>query len=129
MRRYALAGVIAAALVSVAACGEGNNAEQNPATEQAVLIHIPLTKDPQDGATLFEIEDRVIEALETSRVGEWDGNEVGPDGAVIYLYGPDADRLFDAVRPALEDGPLPAGSYAVKQYGEPGSRESRVPLK
>lgn len=96
--------------------------------EQAVLIHVGVPDKP-DEFGLDLIEDPVIEALEATDVGEYDGNEIGPDTAVIYLYGPDADRLLDAVRPALQDSPLPDGSYAVKRYGPPGADEERVELR
>ncbi len=95
--------------------------------EHAVLIHV-AAPDNTDKFGLDLIEDPIIEALEATDAGEYDGNDIGPDSAVIYLYGGDADRLLDAVRPALQDAPLPDGSYAVKRYGPPGADEERVPL-
>lgn len=56
--------------------------------EQAVLIYVGNSSDVDFGLDL--LEDPIL-ALEGSRVGELDGNEIGPDGAVLYLYGPDAD--------------------------------------
>ena len=43
--------------------------------------------------------------LSTRRgVGELDGNEIGADGSDgnLFMYGPDADKLFEAVKPVLE---------------------------
>jgi len=93
--------------------------------EHAVLLHITsLSAD----SGLDAIEDPLIEAIQAAAVGEFDGNEIGPSGAVLYLYGPNADALFDAVEPVLRSAPLGAGSYAVKRYGEPGADETRVEL-
>ena len=94
--------------------------------EHALLVYI--TSLPAD-AGVDEIEDPLIEAIEAAAVGEFDGNEIGPDGAVLYMYGPDADALFAAVEPILRTAPLGPGSHAVKRYGEPGASESRVELK
>ena len=94
-------------------------------SDHAVLVHI--TSLPADSG-LDEIEDPLIEAIESARVGEFDGNEIGADGAVLYMYGPDADALFAAVEPSLRAAPLGPGSYALKRYGDPGASESRVDL-
>jgi len=93
--------------------------------EHAVIVHIPSL--PED-IGLDEIEDPLIEAIDRSRVGEFDGNEIGPEEAVLYMYGPDADALWAAVEPALRAAPLGEGSYAVVRYGEPGARERRVAI-
>lgn len=95
--------------------------------EHAVLIHVGTPEDP-DQFGLDLIEAPIIEALEGSGAGELDGNEVGPDGAVIYLYGADADVLHTVVKPALEEAPIPPGSYLIKRYGGPGAPQERIDL-
>ena len=97
-----------------------------PSVEHAVLIRIASLSDP--GAGLDLVEDPIIEAIARAGVGEFDGNEIGPDGATLYMYGPDADALWSAVEAAVRRSPLGAGSYVVKRYGPPGARESRVEL-
>ncbi len=94
--------------------------------EHAVLIHITSLSDADTG--LDTIEDPIIEALERSGVGEFDGNEIGPDGATLYMYGPDADSLWAAIEDAVRSGPFGEGSYAVKRHGPPGAPETRIPL-
>ena len=97
-----------------------------PEVEHAVLIRITSLTDPNSGLDL--IEDPIIEAIESAGVGEFDGNEIGPDGATLYMYGPDADALWSAVDSAVSGTGLGSGSHAIKRYGPPGAREVRVEL-
>jgi hypothetical protein len=94
--------------------------------EHAVLIH--LTSPAAGAVALDEIEEPLMEAIDEAGVGEFDGNEIGPDGATLYMYGPDADRLFSAVEPILRNTSFPPGSHAIVRYGGPGAEERRVDL-
>jgi hypothetical protein len=69
-----------------------------------------------------------MEALDGTDVGRLDGNAIGAKDAVIYLYGPNADRLWTTIEPSLRAAPVPPGSYAIKRYGDAGAREVRVPI-
>ena len=42
----------------------------------------------------------------------------GSDG-FLYMYGPDADRLFAAVRPVLEGADFMRGARVTLRYGPP----------
>lgn len=95
-------------------------------SEHAVLVNLPVD---QAGLDLATIEDPLIAAIEASGIGEFDGNAIGPDAAVLYMYGADADLLFDVVGAVLERMDLPTGSYALKRYGPPGANETRVNLR
>ena len=88
-------------------------------SEQAVLIFISSFTDP--AADLAGIEDALIERIESAGVGEFDGNEVGPEHATLFMYGPDADALWSAVEPVVRQAPLGAGCFVVKRYGDPGA--------
>ena len=81
-------------------------------SEHAVLVNLP---GDQPGLDLDTIEDPLIAAIEASGIGEFDGNAIGPDGAVLYMYGADADLLFDVVGPVLDGRDLPPGSYPQSQ--------------
>lgn len=141
---YAVAGVIAVILMlTTVACadnpdGRGTDPTASdpgtsiqPQAEHVVIIRIPAPKDESDQLGLSQIEDPLIAALESSGAGEWDGHgtDLATGESEIYLYGPDADALYAAIESTLRDLPLPPGSYAVKQYGEPGARESRINLR
>ena len=90
-------------------------------TEHAVIVHISNSTNPDTGLDM--IEDPLIDAIEAAGVGEFDGNEVGPDEALLFMYGPDANALWRVVEPVLRDANLGSGSYAVLRYGPPGARD------
>jgi hypothetical protein len=96
--------------------------------EEAVIVHFQYGST--DLSRLFELEDRLISAIESAGAGEFDGNEVATDGSdgFLYMYGPDADRLFDVIRPILEATSYMRGAAATKRYRPPvdGARETHV---
>lgn len=77
-----------------------------------------------------QLEARLVAAVERAAAGRCDGHEFGLDGggARIYFYGADADRLAEALLPILRQAGFAKGSYLLKQYGEPGDAEERVPV-
>ncbi|MEA2513673.1 MAG: hypothetical protein QOJ59_3160 [Thermomicrobiales bacterium] len=99
---------------------------------QAVIAYFKLSDDqwgvPEDYEGLDELEQSLIQAIDESGVGEFDGIARGLGFFDMYMYGPSADALFDVVEPLLRAFSPPAGSYVVKQYGEPGAEEVRVDL-
>jgi hypothetical protein len=99
--------------------------------QQALIITIPLIDgrpDSQEVKNVYKLEDELIKAIERSRAGEYDGNEVGIRIFTMYAYGPSADKLFEVAQAVLAKYPLPAGSRAVKRYGQPGAKEERISL-
>lgn len=97
-------------------------------SDHAVVVYMPLQDGDMD--TLFDLEDALMEALDESGAGEFDGNELGAGEAVLYMYGPDADKLFSAVEKVLRGSAVAREGYAVKRYGAPTDnvREVRVDL-
>jgi len=83
---------------------------------------------PQGLASLNEIEDNLIDAIDSAGVGEFDGNEIGPNGSILYMYGPNADELMRVVVPVLRRLGLPSGCSMSIRYGEPGAPETVVML-
>jgi hypothetical protein len=102
------------------------------ADEHAVLLHIPTRGEMPTSEELdasHAMQDELAAAIEAADAGELDGDEWGGGEGVIFCYGPDADRLFEAMIPVLEKRPFPKGSHAIKRYGGPdGSRTERVSL-
>jgi hypothetical protein len=102
------------------------------AEEQALIIAIPLRSGKSGNADelkrLHALEDQLIVAIKESRAGEYDGDEIGEGVITIYMYGPSAERLFAVVRPTLTRFRPPAGSFLIKRYGKPGSKQDRVAI-
>ena len=90
--------------------------------EQAVIAHIRMTKNQfgsqSEQAAIASLADTLARAIDESQVGEFDGEEFGDCRCVLYMYGPNADRLFEVVEPFLKAAPLARGGFAIKRYGE-----------
>jgi hypothetical protein len=99
--------------------------DQPQVVEHAVSIHVSSLADD---IGLDQIEDPIIDAIARSGSGRFDGNQIGPDGAVLYLYGPDADTLWATIDPAVRRDALGSGSFVVTRYGAPGAAQVRIEL-
>jgi len=75
-----------------------------------------------------KLEDQLSAAIKKTSSGEFDGDEYGNSACTIYMYGPSADQLFNALQTILIEFKLPNGSYAIKRYGKPGAKQDRIPL-
>lgn len=99
--------------------------------EHAVIVRFAYIGST-DLAPLFALESQLEPAITAARVGEYDGNEVAVDGSHgnLYMYGPDADKLFAVVRPVLEKCSFMRGAVVRLRYGPPadGVREVTVQL-
>lgn len=96
--------------------------------EHAVIVHLPLS-DGRFGSSservgLFEVQEQMASAIREAGAGEFDGDEMGEGECVLFMYGPNADRLFEAVQAVLKSSKLAAGGYAIKRYGEAGDPKS-----
>ncbi len=80
---------------------------------------------------MFELEEKLESVIEENEVGEYDGNEVAVDGseAILYMYGPDADRLFSVVKPILEAASFMTGAVARLRYGPPEEGVLEIEVK
>ena len=91
-----------------------------PPPEQAVIVSFQYGST--DLSRLFQLEDRLERAILAASAGELDGNEMAVDGShgSLYMYGPDADVLFRAVRPILEAADFMRGARVQIRYGPAG---------
>jgi hypothetical protein len=91
------------------------------APEQAVIVHFQYGST--DLGRLFAVQATLEKVVADAQAGEVDGNEVATDGSdgFLYLYGPDADRLFKVISPILESCDFMKGATAKLRYGPPGA--------
>ena len=101
-------------------------AQQARHVEQAVIVYFQYGLP--DMSRLYELEDRLESAIVKDRAGEYDGHEIAVDGSdgVLYMYGPDADVLFQTVIPVLETAQFMHGAKVLKRYGPPGSASNEA---
>jgi len=105
--------------------------EPSGAPSQAVLVHLDgqgLPDDVYRNNDLATLEDRLREAIEAGVLGEFDGNEVGPTVTTLYMYGPDAERLFAGIESTLRAYPLCKNARVVVRSGGPGANQREVRL-
>jgi len=90
--------------------------------EQAVIAHFQLSEEPfgseRECEAIADLAGLLLQAIADHGVGEFDGEESSEGRCVLYMYGPDADRLFAVVEPLLKAAPLARGGFAVKRYGD-----------
>lgn len=106
-------------------------------TEPYVALHLPGSDsafwDTRQGwPDLPTLQNALEEALVRAKAGAVSGNEVAVDGTevIIFLFGPDPQRLLEAVDPVLRlRGSPPRGSYAAIRGGqdEPRYQELVIP--
>ena len=110
--------------------GRGRPIETTPLPEHAVIVNFDYGST--DFGPVFALGERLEQAIAAAGAGEFDGNELATDGSdgSLYMYGPDADRLFAAVRPVLESTGFMRGARVRLRSGAAGSnaREQQVVL-
>ena len=111
---------------------EPHSQNDSDASQQAVIASFRLSDaswgDPEDFADLEDVEDRLMQAIAESGVGEFHGIGRGMGCLDVYVYGPSADALLAVVQPILRGFPANPGSFVVKQCGAPGMPEVRIDL-
>ncbi len=106
--------------------GQKPTPEEPDSNEQAVIVEFKYGFPNLD--RLFEVDDLLEAAAEKSGAGEHDGHEIAVDlsDGSYYLYGPDADKLYEAIRPVLESQDFTKRAKVTLRYGPP---EDGVPEK
>ncbi len=61
-------------------------------------------------------------------MGVYDGHEFGPTEVTLFMYGPDAERLFAGVEPTLRGYPLCTNAKVIIRRGAPGAPERELTL-
>ena len=113
--------------------GKKTAGSETGAAEQAVLLHLKLGNDgfglEGEVARMHALQEELERAIQTADAGELDGDEFGGGECVVFMYGPDAEKLWAAIEPVLARDTFRQGSYAVKRFGGPeDGRKERIDL-
>jgi len=84
-----------------------------PPGEESVLVHLGY----EDFDLMIDISYQLVDALENSDVGMFDGNEIGEGDTVFFMYGPDAELLFKHVEHVFRNNEFCRGARAVMRWG------------
>jgi len=71
-----------------------NDPQNGISSDQAVIVRLngkDLTDSVYQSYDLSTLESQIISAIEGTGLGKYDGNELGPSGPTLYLYGPNTD--------------------------------------
>ena len=103
--------------------------------EHAVIVHLRLDDDRfgsvEKRESIFELQDALKDAIDEAEAGEFDGDEFGQGECILFMYGPNADVLFDTVKPLLVKSPHAKGGFVIKRYGaatDSKAREVKIEL-
>lgn len=110
----------------------GPRPPERPDDRECVLVHLDGTSLPDDvyeQCDVMTLSEQLGEALEQKGLGEYDGDERGPTETILFMYGPDAERMFSGIEAALRAYPLCQNARVVIRRGGPGApeRELRLP--
>jgi hypothetical protein len=97
--------------------------------EHAVIVYFEYGR--QDMQPVYDLGDALENAIQNAGVGEFDGNEMAADGSngTFYMYGPDADHLFEVVLPVLKSVDFIKNATVRIRYGPPTEGVSEKTVK
>jgi len=99
--------------------------------EQAVIVNFNYGIQGLD--SLFKLEDKLEKIFEQHpQLGDYDGNEIAIDysDGTFFFYGPGAQKIFDAIKPVLQQTNFMKGADVTLRFGPPeeGVKEIIVDL-
>jgi hypothetical protein len=98
--------------------------------EQALLLRLrlPESRAVEEAPTIVALEEAIESALREHEAGELEGHDLREGVWTLYLYGPDARRIFESIAGVVRGARLDPSSHAIMRFGERGAREERIPL-
>jgi hypothetical protein len=108
--------------------GDGEPVEdERPTVTAWVRLADPEFTNEREEQRVFELENRIIKAIEGAGAGVFDTNELAHGAFGMRLLGPDPDRIVELLRPLLAEAP--DGSYLTLRRGGTGTSEERVEIE
>ncbi|MFA4852089.1 MAG: hypothetical protein WC868_08065 [Bacteroidales bacterium] len=80
---------------------------------------------------LYQLEEELEKIIADNNVGEYDGHEIAMDNSdgTLYMYGPNAEKLFKAVKLTLEKTDFMRGATANLRFGPPAEDVNEIEVK
>jgi hypothetical protein len=90
-------------------------------SEQSVIISFQYGIEELD--PLYALVNKLTILLEGKNIGDCDGHEIAMDNSdgSLYLYGPNAEVLFKAIKSTLESTSFLKGATAQLRFGASGN--------
>lgn len=100
-----------------------------PGTEHAVIIHFNYGLEELD--QLYSLEKKLRIIISKNNLGEYDGHEIAIDNSdgSLYMYGANAETLFNAIKPTLESIEFMKGAEANLRFGPPATGVKEIEIK
>jgi hypothetical protein len=98
--------------------------------DHSVRLVLPASGAGTRGASLdpASLRETIEQGLILQHAGRIVAAETHPEGLVIDMEGPNADRIASAALNSLRTMRMPSGAHLLKRYGGPGAREKRIDL-
>jgi hypothetical protein len=97
--------------------------------DHAVIVHIPLSNNGfgtwMDRLRIGRLERQLMKAIRKVALGDLDGVEFGEGECIIFIYGRDADQLFESIKKILARSSVAKKGYAIKRYGPPEDEHAK----
>lgn len=95
---------------------------------EAVIIHFYYGQEELD--PLYDLESKLDKIITESRVGKFDWHEMNMDNTdgYLFMYGPDANKLFKAAIPVLDACDFMRGAIARLRFGVPGTDSPEIEI-
>ena len=98
--------------------------------DEWIAVYFKLSDDDYGTADerdrIHRFTDKLSAVIQESKTGVFDGDEFGNGECGLFMYGPNADVLFEVVLPLLMEWDPLKGGYAIKRYGAPPEQRERI---
>jgi hypothetical protein len=97
--------------------------------EQALFIYFNYGFETTD--ELYSLMYKIIDIIKAKGLGVYDGNELALDHSdgIMYLYGSSAEKLYNEIKPILEQTSFMKGAKINMRFGPLESRTNEITIQ
>ena len=97
-------------------------------TDHSVIIHFNYGLDELDA--LHDLDRALDRVIKKEKVGVYDYHETAMDDTDgrLFMYGPNAEILFKAVKPTLDATDFMKGAIAILRFGPSGQISPEIEI-